>query len=45
MSKQTKEQTLQAATIAAYMEWQELAQRLGITSYNWVLRAGESVLY
>lgn len=40
-----RESELEAATIAAYMEWQELMSRLGVRSYNWVLRKGESVLY
>lgn len=43
MSKRNTE--LEAATIAAYMEWQELMARLGVASYNWVLARGESVLY
>ena len=40
-----KEKSLQACTLAAYVEWQELMARLGVRSYNWVLPKGESVLY
>lgn len=40
-----KESELSAATVAAYVEWQELMARLGVQSFNWVLPRGESVLY